>query len=514
MSTRLKLKAKKTQIETPTTTTRSLRRSTRARKISTSSSSSSSSSTSQESPTNDEYNHIVHVTPPKQRRKNPPKEEEVILSPGSNAASLITKLNIVQEPGIKTKYQKARQILNTGETQNLPGREKEYAELEEFLRHHLESKTSGSLYVSGPPGTGKTACLTKILNHNLEFTKKFKKVYINCTSVTSIGNVYKNICEELGLTAVGKEKDFLNSIEKYLISKHKMILLVLDEIDQLIGKKQSILYSIFEWPAIPNSNIVLIGIANALDLTDRMLPRLNTKCELKPKLLHYAPYTKKQIIDIFTSRLEEAGVTEIFPTVTIQLLAAKVSAISGDIRRALDIGRRVVDIAEQQRKLKERGEKAKPIDLNDLGITPLLDDDEKLEPVQLKQVVSVLNNVYGTSQQLTDDIEETFPLQQKLLICALLLILKHDKNKDVTIGRLHDVYKKVCKKRNILAVDQSEFVGLCELVETRGLIRVQKKKEPRQNKIGLQWDENEVNQALQDKQLIASILGDVTSLVK
>jgi cell division control protein 6 len=44
--------------------------------------------------------------------------------------------------------------------------------------------------------------------------------------------------------------------------------LVLDEIDQL-GK--DVLYRIFEWPNFPQSNLILIGIANGLDLTGRVV---------------------------------------------------------------------------------------------------------------------------------------------------------------------------------------------------------------------------------------------------
>jgi cell division control protein 6 len=102
-----------------------------------------------------------------------------------------------------------------------------------------------------------------------------------------------------------------------------MIMMVLDEIDQLVSKKQSVLYRIFEWPSLPDSRIILIGITNQLYLTDRSLSRLQFKCELKPKLMHFPPYTKQQIVEIFTKRFEESGVLDLFPPVTIQLLAAK-----------------------------------------------------------------------------------------------------------------------------------------------------------------------------------------------
>lgn len=139
--------------------------------------------------------------------------------------------------------------------------------------------------------------------------------------------------------------------------------------------------------------------------------------------------------------------------------------------------------------------------------------------------------------QNIDKEQSTFPLQQKLLLCSLLLILNKGRNKDVTVGRvsllnhinldtkisiivyviailfqLHEVYKKVCKKRNIHAVDASEFVSLCSLIETRGILKLTSKKEPRLSKVNLEWDQEELDAALQDKNMMAEIINDVTCL--
>lgn len=120
----------------------------------------------------------VAVTPPKQKcySDNENKNE---LSPNT----LISKLDLnspkKNEKGISKKlfendcFQSARQALHSCLPENLPGREREMEEIESFVIDRVGGKKSGTLYVSGPPGTGKTAALSLIL-------KKVKvRYYIN-----------------------------------------------------------------------------------------------------------------------------------------------------------------------------------------------------------------------------------------------------------------------------------------------------------------------------------------------
>lgn len=347
----------------------------------------------------------------------------------------------------------------------------------------------------------------KIINSK-EFKKTFRIAFINCTGISSIGAIYNRICHKLNLNITGTEKDYLAAIEKHLVKRHKMTLLILDEIDQLssYGKQLEVLYHIFEWPSIANSKMILVGIANSLDLTDRLLVRLQTKCELKPKALHFSAYTKSQIVEIFKSRLEESGVSDMFPPVAIQLLAAKVSAVSGDIRRALNIGKRVVELAEVERKKNSKTIDMRKIESLITQEETLPCEPEKEQPIQLREVVSVLNEVYGNTQKLGEDDNNDFPIQQKILICSILLIMKHETKKPITAGRLNEVFKKACKGRNISTIDFSEFLSLCGLAENQGIIRIVKKKEQRFCQIEMQWNEDEVFAALKDKQMVSNII--------
>ena len=61
-------------------------------------------------------------------------------------------------------YQRVRKCLSHTNKSVLVGRQDEVEKMTEFLNVRLSSGKPGALYVSGAPGTGKTAALTQILN--------------------------------------------------------------------------------------------------------------------------------------------------------------------------------------------------------------------------------------------------------------------------------------------------------------------------------------------------------------
>ena len=96
----------------------------------------------------------------------------------------------------------------------------------------------------------------------------------------------------------------------------------------------------------------LTGIANSLDLTDRTLPRLTTRAHCKPILLHFPPYSREEIVAILEERMGRCkGVVDedvvgegvigevVLEKNAIEFCARKVSAVQGDLRKALDICR-------------------------------------------------------------------------------------------------------------------------------------------------------------------------------
>lgn len=56
-----------------------------------------------------------------------------------------------------------KQALHTAVPERLLSREAERASIRSFLEEKVMQRLPGSLYISGAPGTGKTACLNCVL---------------------------------------------------------------------------------------------------------------------------------------------------------------------------------------------------------------------------------------------------------------------------------------------------------------------------------------------------------------
>jgi origin recognition complex subunit 1 len=101
-----------------------------------------------------------------------------------------------------------------------------------------------------------------------------------------------------------------------------------------------ILYNLFDWPTRPHSQLVVVGIANTMDLPDRLGDKIKSRATHEP--INFKSYSRGQVETIIKSRLKEF--VNVFEESAITIAAAKVSAYSGDIRLALQICSRAADL--------------------------------------------------------------------------------------------------------------------------------------------------------------------------
>ena len=45
----------------------------------------------------------------------------------------------------------------------------------------------------------------------------------------------------------------------------------MDELDQLMTTKQDVVYNFFNWPTLVNSKLIVLAVANTMDLPERVM---------------------------------------------------------------------------------------------------------------------------------------------------------------------------------------------------------------------------------------------------
>ena len=386
------------------------------------------------------------------------------------------------------------------------------------------------MYVSGPPGTGKSAMVNEVTQKFVESSPSvsIKKAYINCMSVKSSKDLYGTLLDQICDVSEVADDDAAATLQKLIMPRKAstdVYLVVLDEIDHILTLDLESLYRLFEWSLHKSSRLVLVGIANALDLTDRFLPRLKSR-NLKPELLPFLPYSAAQIKEIITKRLkglvsEGSPVPFIHPA-AIELCSRKVASQTGDLRRAFEICRRAIDLVEAETKQKHEVEarekillatpSRKPLGENSNLSSPSRGSSEKSAPamaiaslksltVETAPRVSIghLNKVTaaafsnGTNQRL-----KTLNLQQKAALCSLVALERRNRasrssttstttspfpgtpssksssqsqTAAPSVKALYDTYNVLCTRDSVLhPLSSSEFREVVDSLETLSLV--------------------------------------------
>eukprot|EP01083_Nonionella_stella_P258985 884573_1 len=247
--------------------------------------------------------------------------------------------------------------------ETLPCREEEHKEITEFLKQQIMSSGQGSgLYISGMPGTGKTATVRQITNElqkltvdqtrgrgrrkkkNKEALNPFEFHEINAMKLPTPRHIYTELAKKLmgkhfaPNTAVRKLRDYFSTQD----DDRKICVLLVDELDFLLTRQQRVIYNLFDWPTHPHAKLIVIGIANTMDLPERLLPRVSSR--LGTTRVVFKSYQRRQLTQIIEQRLES---TKVFALDAIRFCASAVAGVSGDCRTALQICRRAVEIAQK-----------------------------------------------------------------------------------------------------------------------------------------------------------------------
>nr|CAD1834726.1 unnamed protein product [Ananas comosus var. bracteatus] len=211
---------------------------------------------------------------------------------------------------------------------NVVCRAEEQKRIFEFCKTCVERERAGSLYVCGCPGTGKTLSIGRVTENVMLWSKeagvKLPDVLaINCTSLTSTAEIF-NSCKvpsskKTTSSGFSPLEHLQNLFSRSHLSSRRMIVIVVDEMDYLITKDRAVLHDLFMLTTFPFSQCILIGIANAIDLADRFLPKLES-LNCKPLVINFRAYSKDQILKIIQQRLMVLGY-DVFQPLALEFCA-------------------------------------------------------------------------------------------------------------------------------------------------------------------------------------------------
>ncbi|ETW02504.1 hypothetical protein, variant [Aphanomyces invadans] len=214
----------------------------------------------------------------------------------------------------------------------------------EFVKSCFPSSTSrafGSVCVSGPRGTGKSAMVSLMEKALVSLwpnrTRPLRVVHQDAEAALSSGrNVFADVATAITKLQHAHDVNAIDALDRiFRDTSHfqPVTLLVLDKVDVLFNGC-GIFDRFMEWAHQPHSTLIVVAISNTIELTRAYLRRQ----QWNSVSIVCSPYDKLALGGILSHRLNQHHhEMPLIDGAAIEYVAEQVAAISGDAQMAMDI---------------------------------------------------------------------------------------------------------------------------------------------------------------------------------
>jgi archaeal cell division control protein 6 len=328
-------------------------------------------------------------------------------------------------------------------------RDEQITQIANILAPALKIEKPSNVFIYGKTGTGKTLSIHYLAEqmNTLAYNKKIplKIIYLNCklkkvadTEYRLIARLAKEFGKELPPTGLPTDEVY-NVFFKALDEEKKVIILILDEIDQLVKKAgDELIYNLTRINAeLKLSQTSLVGISNDLVFANQIDPRV--KSSLSEEEVIFPPYNALQLQDILHRRAKEAFKPDVLEDGVIQKCAAYAAREHGDARRALELLRVAGELAERK---------------NALTIS-MKEIDAAEDTIERDRVLELVKN---------------HPKQFQATLYAIIANKKEGSFSFIQTGDVYDTYHELCNRVGLRPLTQRRVSDIIAELDMLGII--------------------------------------------
>lgn len=234
---------------------------------------------------------------------------------------------------------------------HLPNRMDEIKAVSQLIYEFLQGRVT-HVFISGPPGTGKTASVKFIFKSLREDTDALT-CYVNCfnknTRMAVLYSMFLDFFREKRPTRRMPSRrgiaydELLDSFCEEVRKSGTKVVVCLDEIDQL--RESRLIYDLTR-TELGHSPFQIIAISNNPLVFKDWDPR--TRSSLYPlEEIHFRPYTKEEMKEIIQARVEAAFQEGVVTREAVEYLAEYTAERKGDVRIARETLLRAGELARK-----------------------------------------------------------------------------------------------------------------------------------------------------------------------
>ncbi len=358
--------------------------------------------------------------------------------------------NIFEQFLKKESLFKSKKVLQaTYIPEEIRHRDSQVTQIANILSPALRMEKPSNIFIYGKTGTGKTLSVRYLAEQMLTMAdnKKvpLKIIYINCklkkvadTEYRLIAQLTREFGKEIPPTGLPTDEVY-NIFFKTLDEEKRIVLLILDEIDQVVKKAgDGLIYNLTRINSeLKNAQTTIVGISNDLIFSNNIDPRV--KSSLSEEEVIFPPYNAVQLQDILKERAAEAFKEEVLGEGVLQKCAAYAAREHGDARRALELLRVAGELAER------RG--SDKITMKNI--------DEAEDTIERDRILELVKNQ---------------PKQFQATLYSIIINKSSSKTKFIQTGDVYDTYHKLCIKVGLRPLTQRRVSDIIAELDMLGVI--------------------------------------------